>query len=392
MRRSARFLAGYALASAGGVLAYLPLLSLLLPLRMGQVAADASIDYLTLAAILGAIAASVANIAFGWASDRSVARGRSRRGWVALGVASLLPAYVALAWADTPAALVAAVIGVQVAVNVLLAPLLAIMADEIPDAQKGLASGLLTLGPPIGSAFAALLVSLPLPSIAARFACIPVAVALCVVPFLLTRAGPPLPTAETPPDADVARRDLVIAWIARLLVQIAGAVVGLYLLYYFQSIAPQASTDRGAAGVGVLMAVAALIVIPVAIGVGRLSDRTRRRRAILCGSAAVAAAGLLAMAVARDWTTGAIGYGMYAVGTGVFLALHAGFAMQLLPSPRHRGRDLGIINLTNTAPAVIGPALAWTLATTRDFSVALGALAVLTLAGGATVLAVRGRR
>ena len=76
----------------------------------------------------------------------------------------------------------------------------------------------------------------------------------------------------------------------------------------------------------------------------------------------------------------------------MFLALHAAFAMQLLPTPAHRGRDLGLLNLTNTLPALLGPLLAWMLATPRDFSAVLLVLAALTLAGGLAMLGVRSRR
>ena len=71
---------------------------------------------------------------------------------------------------------------------------------------------------------------------------------------------------------------------------------------------------------------------------------------------------------------------------------NAAFAMQLLPTPAHRGRDLGLLNLTNTLPALLGPLLAWMLATPRDFSAVLLVLAALTLAGGLAMLGVRSRR
>ncbi|TKD52797.1 MFS transporter [Sphingomonas baiyangensis] len=388
--RSARLVALYALANAGGVVAYLPLLSLLLPLRIAEVAPAARIDWFTLAAILGAVVASIANIAAGWASDRSVARGGGRRGWVIAGLVALLPAYAAVALATTPALLVAAVVGVQLAVNLLLAPLLAMMADEIDDAHKGVATGLLALGAPLAAAFAALLLTLSNDADVA-LALVPLAVIVCVLPLALARPAMAAPIAAAS-SRRATRRDLAIAWTARLLVQVAGTVLSLYLVFYFQSIAPPGGdARRGAASVGSLMALASVLALPAAVAFGRLSDRTGRRLAVLCGAAIMAATGLLVMAFARGWVLGAAGYALYAVGSGVFLALHSGVAMLLLPDPAHRGRDLGIVNLANTAPALIGPALTWALATTQDFSRALVALAALTAAGGVTMLAVRGR-
>jgi len=66
--------------------------------------------------------------------------------------------------------------------------------------------------------------------------------------------------------------------------------------------------------------------------------------------------------------------------------------MQLLPSPRHRGRDLGLLNLTNTLPGLLGPLLTWALATPTDFRAVMLVLAALTLCGGLIILFARGRR
>jgi hypothetical protein len=65
--------------------------------------------------------------------------------------------------------------------------------------------------------------------------------------------------------------------------------------------------------------------------------------------------------------------------------------MQLLPSAAHRGRDLGLLNLANTLPSLVGPALTWWLATPEDFDTVILTVAALTLAGGLTIMAVRAR-
>ena len=68
----------YALANIGGVVAYFPLLTLLLPLKVAAVAGDARIGVLAAAAVAGSIAAGASNILFGWLGDRSAARARGR--------------------------------------------------------------------------------------------------------------------------------------------------------------------------------------------------------------------------------------------------------------------------------------------------------------------------
>jgi MFS family permease len=390
--RSIGFLLIFAIAIAGGVMGYLPLLTLLLPMKIEALAGDGRLGLLSATVVSGAIAASLSNILFGWASDRSVAAGRGRRRWVGGGLVATALSYALIDAASTPGAIVLATIIYQTALNALLGPLWAIMADEVPDAQKGFTGGLLALANPAASAVLAIVVSIGSLDETGQLAIVVAAIALCVTPLLLVRARP-IPIVVEPREvAIVRRRDLAIAWGARLLIQVAGAVLSLYLLYYFESVTPNESPRDLAPHVGHLLTISFVLPLPIAVLVGRLSDRLDRRKPFLLTAAAVAAIGLLGMALAHGWAMGAVAFGLYAIGSGVFLPLLSAFTMQLLPDPRHRGRDLGLINLTNTLPQFLGPLLTWTLATPRDFSTLMLALAVLALCGGLAILGVRGRR
>ena len=383
--RTNPLLAAVALAHAGGVVAYMPLVTLLLPLQVEALDKSAKIDLLTAAVLIGGVAASVANILFGWLSDRSVEAGGGRRRWVVIGLCALALSYPALALARTPAQLLIAL--AQAAINAVLAPLFAIIAEEVPSSQKGLAGGLLSLGNPVAATFAVMLLAVAGLSDMARFALVPVAAVVLLLPLLAlrTRRFDPMPE----PVQSLSRRDLLIASGSRLLVQLACATLGLYLLYYFQTIV----TDDldVAAGVGTLLMVSYIIPLPAAVIAGRWSDRLGVRRPFLFVSAAVGAMGLLGMAAAADAWQGAIAFCVFAAGTAVFLSLHATFAMQLLPKPDRRGRDLGLVNLANTLPSMIGALIVWQLATPEDFTLVMLAFAVLTLAGAVMILAVRER-
>lgn len=382
----------YALANAGGVIGFLPLLTLLLPIKVEAVAAADRIAIVTACTLAGAVAASLSNILFGWWSDRAVAAGGGRRRFVAAGLAATAASYAAIAAAATPIAIVVAVVAFQVAINAVLAPFLAIMADEIADADKGLAGGLLALANPLASAVTAAALGIAALGEGGRLALVVAATVACILPLLLIRPSSrtPVPAVASAPAA-VLRRDLLVAWVARLLVQAAGGVLFYYLLYVFEGAAPGEAPAALAARVGHLMTLAYALPLPVAVLIGRWSDRSGRRKPFLAAAAALAAAGLAAMALVGGWSAAAWGFAAYALGSSVFLALHATFVMQLLPDPPRRGRDLGLVNLSNTLPALIGPAMTWALAGPRDFAMLLGVLAVLTACGGVTMLAVRAR-
>jgi MFS family permease len=385
------FLLRNALANAGGMVAFLPLLSLLLPIKVEAIAGDARMNVLTAAVLAGALAASGSNLLFGWLSDLAVDRGIGRRPGVAFGLALTALAYALVALATTPLAIVLSIAFFQFAVNALLGPMFAIMADEIPDSHKRTAGGLLALGPPFGAAVSTLIMAWPL-SEGSRLAIVTLAVIVCISPLLASRAVPAADAPKSAAVAQVLRRDLVIAWSARFLAQVAGAILSVYLVYYFESVSPPAARGRVAAMVAPLLLLSHLLPVVIAVPVGRWSDRIGRGKPFLLAAASVAALGLVCMALAQSWTQAAIAFATYSCGWSIFLALHAGFAMQLLPNPRRRGRDLGLLNLTNTLPQLVGPALTWWLATPHDFDAALLTAAALTACGALLILTVRGRR
>src|ERR1051325_4336460 len=98
---STAVLVALAVAAAGGVIGYLPLLSLLLPIKIEAIAGDARLDLFTATVIAGACASSVSNVLFGWLSDRAVARGRGRRPWVLGGLLGLAASYAVVGLAST---------------------------------------------------------------------------------------------------------------------------------------------------------------------------------------------------------------------------------------------------------------------------------------------------
>ncbi|MEO6113946.1 MAG: MFS transporter [Sphingomicrobium sp.] len=385
-RQGKRFLLLYALANAGGVAAYLPLLTLLLPTKMAGAAGDLRIEWLAAATLGGAVTASLANIAFGWASD---VRG-SRRVWVAAGLALTMASYAVLHCATTPTAIVGAVMFYQLALNMMLAPLAAWAADTVPDAQKGLLGGLLGAGHPVG-ALAGVVATLPfLGGQGMQLAMVCAIVAALIVPLLVIGQAVALPAAAVapPPTQRTIRRiDLSLLWMARLLVQMAGSVLFAFVLYYFQSLPGRPASEAEVARLSSFTLIAAF---PLALILGRASDRIGKRRPFLFGVTVAMSVGLALMGIRPSFGAAVAGYTLFGCGLAIFLALHSAYAMQLLLSPKRRGRDLGLFNLTNTLPALLSPLLAVGLAPTYGFDGLMLTLAALVAVAAALILAVRG--
>lgn len=380
----------YGLAAAGGVIGYVPLLTLLLPIRLEGFAEAVRYGVLAACGVAGAVAAGLANIAFGWLGDRSVARGRGRRGWLLAGAVTTMLSFGIFLTVRDAAAIVVAVVLFQIAINAMLAQVGALIAEEIPTAQKGTAAALLTLGGPLAAGASAVVVAAAATEVW-RLAIVATLMTGCIVPLLLAGTRRIAPVAAPATVRVAMRRDLAVAWAARLLMQIAGSGVGLYLFFYFEGL----SGGRGdmAAAIARLLFVATLVPVPIALVLGRWSDRIGRRKPFLAGTALLATLGLAGMGIASSWTMGAIAYVTFASGVAAFVALNTGHAMLLLPDGAKRGRDLGLLNLANTIPQIVAPVLAWGAGPANGFGTALAIMAAVTLlAGGLPLLVGDGDR
>lgn len=372
---SSRFLWLFALAWAGGSIAYVPFLTILLPLRVIEIAGADSVKVLGLMTFCGAIGASVGNVLFGWLSDRT----GTRRPWVVAGLILSLALLVSMKLARTSWSIVAMVVCWQLALNMMLGPLSAWAADRIPRHKTGSLGGLMALSPALG-ALSGVIATIPgLADADQRLWLVAAMVALCVLPVLLFVS----PSAGLPDSDETAvrpaRKFAVIMWFARLLVQIAEAALFAYLLLYFRWLDPGVSESRIARLFGAVLTAS----VPVAIIAGRFADRSRRPAWPLAVFALCSGLGLVAMSAASNVVQASLAYVWCGLATTVFLSLHTGQTLRVLPNAANRGRDLGLFNLTNTVPSMIMPWLTISVVPALGFPALFCMLAVLALASSA---------
>lgn len=381
-RLSPAFLPLYALAYAGGVVAYTPFLMLVLPARVTELAGGDDVRWLGYIVFAGALAASVAGMASGWLSDTT----RRRRTWVAAGLAATLALQLAMVWCQTVMALLWLVVAWQIALNLMLTPLIAWAGDAVPDDRKGLLGGLLSLAPPLGALSAMLLPEAAAGGLASRSATIAAMTLALVLPLLLFARSTPFPdraAQSSQPVASVRPASILQrAWLARLLMQLSGAALAAYLYFWLRSLDP-AMDDAAkmlfyAAGLG--LSVGAALVL------GRWSDRHGRPFLALALTALVAAASLLAMALAATPSSAKLAYILFASANAAFLALHASQTLRILPDAASRGLGIGLFNLTNTAPSLIMPWIAISVVPDFGYSSLFLLLALLALAAALLLL------
>ncbi|MDJ0643647.1 MAG: MFS transporter [Erythrobacter sp.] len=384
----------FALAAGGGSIAYVPLLTVLLPLKVTALMGSEDVGALARVTFYGAIVASAANIAFGILSDRS----RNRIGWILFGLVTSSLLLIAIGKAASLVELIVLVMLWQIGLNMMLGPLFAWAGDCFPDDQKGLLGGLLAVAPAMGAVAGSLVTFERIVSVEYRLYAVAALVGALVLPALIFGRNQSRPrllhtidtagaTAREPDGSALQTRSIVARmWGARFLVQIAEAGLFAFLLFWLRSIVEDFHENTAANVFSLVL----IVSVPISLWLGRWSDRQDRPMAPLVACSAVAAAGLVMMALATEISFAIGSFVVFGIAATIFLSLHTGQTLRVLPKPQNRGRDLGIFNLTNTVPSLVMPWLTLMLVPSFGFAALFAFFAALAaLAAGLLATALK---
>jgi MFS family permease len=367
-----RWIALLALANLGLYLGYLGPISVLLPNQVQAIAGPAhKVAVLGLVTGIGAAVAMIANPVAGALSDRTVSRFGRRRPWIACGVVAGAAALVLLAGQHALAGVIVGWCLAQAALNAMQASLSAAVPDQVPVAQRGAVSGWIGLPQSVGVLLAVVLVT-DVVTGNAGYVLLAACVLACALPFAIATPDLPAPRAARPPWNWRAfarsfwlspRRypDFAWAWLTRFAVNLGNAMTLLYLLYFlrdrlhYSRLFPGHKAEDGLV-VLILLYLAGVVLTAVAGGI--LSDRTGRRKLPVTVAGLVMAVAATLLALWPAWPAAMAAAAIMGLGYGVYLSVDAALVTQVLPEAAGRAKDLGIINIANSGPQVLAPAIA----------------------------------
>ncbi|MEV4247749.1 MFS transporter [Streptosporangium canum] len=394
-----------ALAQMGVIMAATVGGQILLPSQVAAI--DPAHKEASLAVVLAvaAVCTAVANPLFGAMSDRTSSRFGRRRPWIVGGALISAAALAFLAFQQTIAGLVAGWAVAQLAFTAALATAIATVPDQVPILQRGKASALAGVGqlggPLLGGVVATVLLTGSRPAFLAMAAL----VLVLILPFgLLARE----PHAEPCPPfslRDFARGfwvsprrhpDFAWAWLSRMLITLTLAMGIGYLQYFlrdavhYESLFPGSTVEQG---VVVLVAVFTLASVAPTLLAGWLSDRSGRRRPAVFAGGLTMALSALVLTTATSWGSAIAAAALLGAGYGMFVAVDQAMVTQLLPADADRGKDLGIISLSNSASNTLGPVIAAPLVTSAGgYPLMYGVAAAFAVAGATLVWRIRSVR
>jgi len=277
----------------------------------------------------------------------------------------------------------------------------------VPVPQRAVCSAWFGVTQPLGVVAGTLIVTAVVSGIASGYAAVAASLMLSALPFLLWTRNSPLAREDRPPwqwRAFLAgfwisprqHPDFAWAWLTRFLINLGNALATLYLLYFlrdkvgYETLFPGETAEDGLL---ILVLVYTAGVLLSAFAAGVVSDRSGRRKIHVIASSVVMAAASLLLALWPGWPVAIVGAALMGLGYGIYVAVDQALITQVLPAAADRGKDLGVINIANSAPQVLAPAIAAVLVTQFGGYAGLFLFAsAVTLLSGVLVGNIRGVR
>ena len=395
------FVALLAIATLGLWSGFFTPIQLLLPQQLQALDPLNKIANLSLVTGAGAFIAVVANPLFGALSDRTTSRFGRRNPWTL--ACALIAAVALLALSQAPTVLFVLVgwCVAQAFLNGMLASTTAMVPDKVPVAQRGTVSAYVGIPQVLGLVVGVGLVTAFASGIVDGYVLVAGFLAITAIPLVLRVRDESLPKAWRPAFhlgeflrgfwiSPRKHPDFGWAWLTRFLVGLGNSVGTLYLLYFLQDAVHYPSPEDG---VFVLILIYTASLLVTAIVGGMWSDRIGRRKPFVIGATIVMATGALVLAFVQTWEAAMVAASVLGLGYGAYLAVDQALITQVLPAARDRAKDLGVINIANSLPQVLGPALAGpVIAYLGGYSVLYALTAVITLLGAVFVLPIRSVR
>jgi MFS family permease len=321
---------------------------------------------LALVTALGGATALITNPMFGGLSDRTRGRLGRRRPWIGAGIVVGLVGAGVMLTSPSVGVLALGWIIAQAGYNATFAALNAMLADQVPDKDRGKASGVFGAASGLGMLAAFAIAAVYSTSLPTMFLAMP-AVAVVIVIVVCVLVKDPSPDEElprvtigsvltsfffNPKDAP----HFAFVALQRFIMQTGYTLVNAFGLYFLM-LRMGMPTGEATKLTLVLGMVTLLLSSAVSWVVGFLASRRGRYGAFIFSAVALMAASLLLSAFTNNFAVYVLGVLLSGLAMGIYFSVDFALVMRTLPEGRE-GKFLGIFNMAKTLPQTIAPAIA----------------------------------
>ncbi|MCT1516538.1 MFS transporter [Dietzia cercidiphylli] len=368
-------------------------LQILLPVQADRIGGPGGREALLgLVVGVGAAVALVANPVWGLLSDRCRAGLGTRMPVVYVGTAIGVAGQVVLLTADSGPATVTGWVLVQLGFNGPFAVLAALMADRVPEEQRGVVGSLFGVGQIVG-VISGVVVAESVGGGATGYLVLAVLTPALLSAIVVAGRAPVASPAHATAGGDGGAgpgidgriggagpgigagvgslprvvladfrptRQYAWAWLLRFLMNLTNAILLVYLFFFLDSVVGAPDPGNSVLMVTVITLVLSAVCAAMA---GSFSDRLHRRREFAAAGALITAGGLLGLASSTTMPAVLAAAAVLGVGWGLFIAVDMAIITGSLATSGTAGTLLGVANIATSLPQVVAPAIAVPLVT-----------------------------
>ena len=173
------------------------------------------------------------------------------------------------------------------------------------------------------------------------------------------------------------------ALLTRFFIAVAFSASSYGTIYLMQKFGIAQESVTGISTIATYLSMGGLMISSI-FG-GMLSDKFRKQKPFVAGSAIICAIGVWMFAFAPSLTFYYIGNAVLGLGFGAFLAVDIALVARFLPNKEDAAKDFGIMNVAGNIPGSLVPVVATPLIAAGGFTLFYGILGVAALLSAAAV-------
>ncbi|AXX65020.1 MFS transporter [Bombilactobacillus bombi] len=384
----------------GWLIPYLGVNSTLLPAKIQQIAPDQKVQIVALLATIAMIVATIANIIEGALSDLTVSRWGKRNPWIVLGMITTLICFFFLTKVKTITGIIVNWSLFQIALNSMVAPIVAFIADKAPKKYRGSISAFYGVGMNIGAPVGTMIASQYITKInSGIYVFMILEVIFTILGLILVGDGSnkgdkvkKLKGSELleafifPIHGDV--RDFYLAVFGKLLFVSAQYVITGYQLYIFVDYM-NLSSANATHNLSIMSIILLITGVFFAILGGPLADKFHSLKLLVAVSTVVMGIGAVIPAIEPlPWTMFAYA-ALSGSAMGMYNSVDQALNVSVLPSSENSAKDLGIVNLANSLGQVFGPIVASIIIAESGYKFIFPIAGIMCLFGAILILMIK---
>ncbi|MFT8994412.1 MFS transporter [Lentilactobacillus hilgardii] len=350
---------------------YLALVGVLVPQQVARIAPGQKAEVIAIMSTFAMIVSTIANIIEGALSDRTRSKWGRRTPWIVLGSIGTAICIVFWGLCTAPWQIVLSDCVYMVFLNMIVAPLIAVIADRTSPKYRGTISSIYALGTAAGQyggqAFASLFLPIPYTGF--------------IVMAVLTLLSGPLAglilreksTKDMPVEKITIKNfsqnfafptkdslDFYLALIGKLCIQTASFAISGYQLYILTDyiLLRGGKLQSYVTYISMILMTTAIVL---SIFAGPISDKIGRRKVpVIFAGGLIAIGSIIPMFSTQPWIM--LVYALIVgTGMGMYNSVDQALNIEVLPDPKTAAKDLGLLNMANNGGQVFGPIFAATI-------------------------------